>query len=618
MADETKTQIPKPTRQRGPMGRTGGMRRGEKAKDFKGTMRQLLGYIGQHKIAVFTAVAFAVCSVIFNIVGPKVLGQVTTKLFEGLVAKVNGTGDVDFAWIAKTLGFLLCLYLASSVCSLIQGWLMTGVTQKICYRMRKEIAAKIAVVPMSYFNGHSKGDVLSRITNDVDTLGQSLNQSVTQLITSVTQIIGVLIMMLSISLPLTGVTVLTLPAAAIILMVMIHFSQPYFREQQQVLGTVNGIIEEDFAGQNVIQVFDRAEASIEEFDRQNDRLFISGWRSQFLSGLMMPLMSLVGNMGYVGVVVVGAQLALTGNATPGDIQSFIQYVRNFTQPVQQLGNVSNTMQSMAAATERVFEFLAAPEEEQKADAQIPEKRPGHVEFDHVKFGYTPDKTIIHDFSCEAQPGQTIAIVGPTGAGKTTLIKLLQRFYDVDGGSLRVEGVDVRDWDRAALRGEFAMVLQDTWLFNGTIRENIRYGRPDASDAEVEAAARAARCDHFIHTLAGGYDFMINEEGTNLSQGQRQLVTIARAILADRPALILDEATSNVDTRTEELIQRAMDVLMQGRTSFVIAHRLSTIRNADVILVIRDGDIVEKGTHDELLAQGGFYADLYNSQFDEAA
>lgn len=618
MADETKTQIPKPTRQRGPMGRMGGMRRGEKAKDFKGTMRQLLGYIGQHKIAVFTAVAFAVCSVIFNIVGPKVLGQVTTKLFEGLVAKVNGTGDVDFAWIAKTLGFLLCLYLASSACSLIQGWLMTGVTQKICYRMRKEIAAKIAVVPMSYFNGHSKGDVLSRITNDVDTLGQSLNQSVTQLITSVTQIIGVLIMMLSISLPLTGVTVLTLPAAAIILMVMIHFSQPYFREQQQVLGTVNGIIEEDFAGQNVIQVFDRAEASIEEFDRQNDRLFISGWRSQFLSGLMMPLMSLVGNMGYVGVVVVGAQLALTGNATPGDIQSFIQYVRNFTQPVQQLGNVSNTMQSMAAATERVFEFLAAPEEEQKADAQIPEKRPGHVEFDHVKFGYTPDKTIIHNFSCEAQPGQTIAIVGPTGAGKTTLIKLLQRFYDVDGGSLRVEGIDVRDWDRAALRGEFAMVLQDTWLFNGTIRENIRYGRPDASDAEVEAAARAARCDHFIHTLAGGYDFMINEEGTNLSQGQRQLVTIARAILADRPALILDEATSNVDTRTEELIQRAMDALMQGRTSFVIAHRLSTIRNADVILVIRDGDIVEKGTHDELLAQGGFYADLYNSQFDEAA
>ena len=615
MADETKTQIPKPTRQRGPMGRMGGMGRGEKAKDFKGTMRQLLGYIGQHKIAVFTAVAFAVCSVIFNIVGPKVLGQVTTKLFEGLVAKVNGTGDVDFVWIAKTLGFLLCLYLASSACSLIQGWLMTGVTQKICYRMRKEIAAKIAVVPMSYFNGHSKGDVLSRITNDVDTLGQSLNQSVTQLITSVTQIIGVLVMMLSISLPLTGVTVLTLPAAAIILTVMIHFSQPYFREQQQVLGTVNGIIEEDFAGQNVIQVFDRAEASIEEFDRQNDRLFISGWRSQFLSGLMMPLMSLVGNMGYVGVVVVGAQLALTGNATPGDIQSFIQYVRNFTQPVQQLGNVSNTMQSMAASTERVFEFLAAPEEEQKADAQIPEKRPGHVEFDHVKFGYTPDKTIIHDFSCEAQPGQTIAIVGPTGAGKTTLIKLLQRFYDVDGGSLRVEGVDVRDWDRAALRGEFAMVLQDTWLFNGTIRENIRYGRPDASDAEVEAAARAARCDHFIHTLAGGYDFMINEEGTNLSQGQRQLISIARAAVADPPAMILDEATSSIDTRTEAIVQAGMDKLMEGRTTFVIAHRLSTVRNSDAIICLDHGRIIERGNHDELIAKRGYYYQLYTGAFE---
>ena len=590
----------------------------EKPKDFKGTMVKLLGYVGKHKIAVFFAIAFAMCSVIFNIIGPKVLGQVTTKLYEGLVAKVAGTGTVDFGWIGKTLLFLLGLYLASSACNLIQGWLMTGVTQKICYRMRKEIAEKITVVPMSYFNGHSKGDVLSRITNDVDTLGQSLNQSVTQLITSITQIVGVLVMMLSISLPLTGVVVVTLPVAAVVMGVMMRFSQPYFREQQQVLGAVNGIIEEDFAGQNVIQVFDRADAAVSEFDEKNDRLFISGWRSQFLSGLMMPLMSLVGNAGYVAVVVVGAQLALTGNATPGDIQSFIQYVRNFTQPVQQLANVSNTMQSMAAATERVFEFLAAPEEEQSADPQIPEARDGLVEFEHVKFGYDPAKPIIHDFTCTAEPGQTVAIVGPTGAGKTTLIKLLQRFYDVDAGSLRVDGVDVRDWDRAALREEFAMVLQDTWLFNGTIRENIRYGRPDATDAEVEAAAKAARCDHFIHTLAGGYDFMINEEGTNLSQGQRQLVTIARAVLADRPALILDEATSNVDTRTEELIQRAMDALMQGRTSFVIAHRLSTIRNADVILVLRDGDIVEKGTHEELLALGGFYAELYNSQFDEAA
>ena len=616
MADETnKTQAPA-RRQHGPMGGRGPMGRGEKPKDFKGTIRKLLGYVGRHKIAVFFAIAFAMCSVIFNIVGPKVLGKVTTKLYEGLVAKVQGTGAVDFDWIGKTLLLLLGLYLASSVCNLIQGWLMTGVTQKICYRMRKEIAEKIAVVPMSYFSGHSKGDVLSRITNDVDTLGQSLNQSVTQLITSLTQIVGVLVMMLSISLPLTGVVVVTLPAAAIIMGVMMHFSQPYFREQQQVLGAVNGVIEEDFAGQNVIQVFDRADAAVREFDEKNDRLFISGWRSQFLSGLMIPLMSLVSNAGYVAVVVVGAQLALTGSAPPGDIQSFIQYVRNFTQPVQQLANVSNTMQSMAAATERVFEFLAAPEEELAADPQIPEKRDGLVEFDHVKFGYDPEKTIIHDFSCTAEPGQTVAIVGPTGAGKTTLIKLLQRFYDVDGGSLRVDGVDVRDWDRAALREQFAMVLQDTWLFNGTIRENIRYGRPDATDAEVEAAARAARCDHFIHTLAGGYDFMINEEGTNLSQGQRQLVTIARAFLADRPALILDEATSNVDTRTEVRIQQAMDALMQGRTSFVIAHRLSTIKGADTILVLRDGDIVERGSHEELLAKNGFYAELYNSQFEE--
>ena len=620
MADDmSKTEVPKRQgRPAGPMGRRGPGRVVEKPKDFKGTMLKLLSYVGRHKVAVFFAATFAMASVIFNIVGPKVLGQVTTKLFEGLVAKVQGTGAVDFDWIGKTLLFLLGLYLASSACNLIQGWLMTGVTQKICYRMRKEIAQKITVIPMSYFNGHSKGDVLSRITNDVDTLGQSLNQSVTQLITSITQIVGVLVMMLSISLPLTGVVVVTLPVAAVIMGVMMHFSQPYFREQQRVLGSVNGIIEEDFAGQNVIQVFDRADAAVAEFDEKNDRLFISGWRSQFLSGLMMPLMSLVGNMGYVAVVVVGAQLALSGNATPGDIQSFIQYVRNFTQPVQQLANVSNTMQSMAAATERVFEFLAAPEEEQAAAPQIPEKRQGHVEFEHVRFGYTPDKTIIHDFTCDAEPGQTVAIVGPTGAGKTTLIKLLQRFYDVDGGSLRVDGVDVRDWDRAALRDQFAMVLQDTWLFNGTIRENIRYGRPDATDEEVEAAAKAARCDHFIHTLAGGYDFMINEEGTNLSQGQRQLVTIARAVLADRPALILDEATSNVDTRTEELIQRAMDTLMEGRTSFVIAHRLSTIRNADVILVLRDGDIVEKGTHEELLARGGFYAELYNSQFEDAA
>lgn len=600
------------------MGPAGRGRSVERAKDFRGTMVKLLGYVGRHKVAVFLGIAFAVCSVVFNIVGPKVLGSVTTKLYEGLVATVEGTGSVDFAWIGTTLLGLLGLYLASSACSLIQGWLMTGVTQRVCYRMRAEIADKISVIPMSYFNGHSKGDVLSRITNDVDTLGQSLNQSITQLITSVTQVVGVLVMMLSISLPLTGVTVLTLPLSIVIVGVVVHFSQRYFREQQQVLGTVNGIVEEDFSGQSVIQVFDRSDAAVAEFEVENDRLFTSAWRSQFLSGLMMPLMSLVGNMGYVGVVVVGAQLALTGQAMPGDIQSFIQYVRNFTQPIQQLANVSNTLQSMAAATERVFEFLDAPEEDEPAEPRVPEAREGRVEFDHVRFGYEPDQPIIHDFSFAAEPGTTVAIVGPTGAGKTTLIKLLQRFWDVDGGSLRVDGIDVRDWERSELRSEFAMVLQDTWLFNGTIRENIRYGRPDATDEEVEAAARAARCDHFIHTLAGGYDFVINEEGTNLSQGQRQLVTIARAVLADRPALILDEATSNVDTRTEELIQRAMDELMRGRTSFVIAHRLSTIRNADVILVLRDGDIVEQGTHAELLARDGFYAELYNSQFDHAA
>ncbi len=600
---------------RGPMG---GRRAVEEPHDFGKVMGKLVNYCRNYLPVIIIALILGAAGTVCQIVGPDKLKDMTNEITKGLPAMVHGKpvmNSIDMDAVSRIAWLLVALYVGYALLSYLQSWLMANVTQRTAQQLREAISQKINRLPLKYFDKVSYGDVLSRITNDVDTLGQSLNQSVTQLITSVTQIIGVLVMMLSISLPLTGVTVLTLPAAAIILVVMIHFSQPYFREQQQVLGAVNGIIEEDFAGQNVIQVFDRAEASIEEFDRQNDRLFISGWRSQFLSGLMMPLMSLVGNMGYVGVVVVGAQLALTGNATPGDIQSFIQYVRNFTQPVQQLGNVSNTMQSMAAATERVFEFLAAPEEEQKADAQIPEKRPGHVEFDHVKFGYTPDKTIIHDFSCEAQPGQTIAIVGPTGAGKTTLIKLLQRFYDVDGGSLRVEGVDVRDWDRAALRGEFAMVLQDTWLFNGTIRENIRYGRPDATDAEVEAAARAARCDHFIHTLAGGYDFMINEEGTNLSQGQRQLVTIARAILADRPALILDEATSNVDTRTEELIQRAMDALMQGRTSFVIAHRLSTVRNSDVIICLDHGRVIERGNHDELIAKKGYYYQLYTGAFE---
>jgi ATP-binding cassette subfamily B protein len=608
----TKTQARKPVS-------GGGIRMyTERPKDFKGTIGKLLHYIGRHKVALAFAIAFAVASVVFNVVGPKVLGQATTKLYEGLVARVQGTGEVDFAGIAEILVFLLGLYLTSAACQFVQGWLMVGVTQRVCYRMRKQIAEKISVVPMSYFEDHSKGDVLSRITNDVDTLGMSLNQSVTQLITSVTQVIGVCVMMLSISLPLTGVTLLTLPVSIVIVGCVVHFSQRFFREQQAVLGEVNGRIEEDFAGQDVIQVFDRGDKAVEEFDDANGRLFDSAWKSQFLSGLMQPLMTLVGNMGYVGVVVVGAQLAIAGSIQPGDIQSFIQYVRNFTMPIQQLANVSNMLQMMAAAAERVFQFLDAPEEsEPESPVEVAmDGRHGAVSFDHVRFGYLPDKTIIHDFTCDVEPGRTVAIVGPTGAGKTTLMKLMLRFYDVSDGTLEVEGHDVRDWDRADLRDDFAMVLQDTWLFRGTIRENIRYGRLEATDAEVEAAAKAAHCDHFIHTLAGGYDFQINEEGTNLSQGQRQLVTIARAILADRPILILDEATSNVDTRTEEVIQHAMDRLMEGRTSFVIAHRLSTIRDADQILVLRDGDVVETGTHEELLAAGGFYAGLYNSQFED--
>ena len=589
----------------------------EKPKDFKGTIRKLLAYIGRHKVSLVLAVVFAIVSVVFNVIGPKVLGQATTKLFEGLVAKVQGTGSVDFGAIGTILATLLVLYVASAAASFVQGWLMSGVTQRVCYRMRKEIAEKISVIPMSYFEDHSKGDVLSRITNDVDTLGQSLNQSVTQLITSVTQLVGVTVMMLSISLALTGVTFLTLPVSVAIVSVVVHFSQRYFKQQQKVLGSVNGQVEEDFAGQDVIQVFDRADDAVARFDGDNDRLYESAWKSQFLSGLMMPLMTFVGNMGYVAVVVVGAMLAIQGTIQPGDIQSFIQYVRNFTQPIQQLANVSNMLQQMAAAAERVFEFLSAPEEPETAKpGEVLGERGGAVSFEHVRFGYLPGKTVIRDFTCDIDHAETVAIVGPTGAGKTTLMKLMLRFYDVDSGHLSVDGHDVRDLPRENLRDEFAMVLQDTWMFKGSIRENIRYGKLDATDAEVEAAAEAAHCDHFIRTLPGGYDFEINEEASNVSSGQRQLLTIARAVLADKPILILDEATSNVDTRTEELIQHAMDQLMVGRTSFVIAHRLSTIRNADKIFVVRDGDIVETGTHEELLAAGGFYANLYNSQFEE--
>ena len=590
----------------------------EKAKDFKGAVVKVVRYIAHDKLALFVAIACAVGSVAFNVMGPRVLGEATTELFRGIAAKVGGTGGVDFALIGRILATVLCIYITSSALSLVQGWLMTGVTQRVCYRLRRQIIEKIDRMPLAYFERVSTGDVMSRVTNDVDTLGQSLNQSVTQLITSVAQLIGVSVQMLSISVALAGVTFLTIPLSLLGVVLVVRTSQRHFRRQQVFLGSANGIIEESFAGQTLIQAYSRAERALGEFDEVNEKLYESGWRAQFLSGVMQPIMGLVGNLGYVAVVMMSAFLMISGRITVGNAQAFFQYIRNFTQPITQLSQVSNMLQMLAAAAERIFEFLDEDEEDDPAPLSESLRATGSVEFDHVRFGYIPEKTVIHDFNCSVEPGQTVAIVGPTGAGKTTLMKLLMRFYDVNAGSIRVNGADVRSLPREDLRSNFAMVLQDTWLFKGSIRENIRYGNIEADDAMVEAAARTALADHFIRTLPGGYDFELNEDASNVSQGQRQLITIARALLANRPILILDEATSNVDTRTEERIQRAMDILMAGRTSFVIAHRLSTIRSADVILVLRDGDIVESGSHEELLARGGFYAELYNSQFDEGA
>lgn len=592
--------------------------RTDKPKNFKQATKRLISYLAAHKIALIVTIIFAIASVVFNIIGPKILGQVTTDLYEGLIAKVQGTGSINFHHIAQILLALLLLYCVSALCGFIQNWLMCGVTQKICYKLRKEIAEKISCIPVSYFDKHSKGDVLSRITNDVDTLSSSINQCVTQSITAVTQIVGIIIMMFSISPLLCGVACLVLPAAALALSLIVKASQRFFVAQQNTLGAVNGIVEEDFAGQNIIQIFNRQHKATKDFTSANDKLFESAWKAQFISGIMPPFMNLISNMGYVGVVVVGAKLAIQGSIHVGDVQSFIQYVKNFNQPVRQLGNIGNVLQSTAAAAERVFDFLDAEEELDGADAHVhhhTNKQKIAVAFKDISFGYEKEAPVIKDFSADILQGQTVAIVGPTGAGKSTLMKLLMRYYDIDKGTIYVDGQDIQQWKRKELRQQFSMVLQDSWLFSGTIRENIAYGSPQATDEEIMAAARAAQCDKIIQALDGGLDFVINEDASNVSQGERQLFTIARAILANRPMLILDEATSNVDTRTEELIQKAMNKLMAAKTSFVIAHRLSTIKAADTILVVKEGNIVEQGTHEELLDEQGFYAKLYNSQFE---
>ncbi len=607
---------------RGGFGRPGGpmqFTKGEKARDFRGTMKKLIAYLGQHRVAVIVVFVFAIASTAANIVGPKILGQATTKLFEGVMAQLAGTGGIDFDSIGQIVLTVLGLYLLSALFGYLQGWIMANVSTDITYRLRRDIAEKINRLPLTYFDKTTHGEVLSRITNDVDTVNQTLSQSLTQIITSVVTVVGILGMMFSINWMMTLVALLIVPLSMAVAGLIISQSQKFFMQQQDYLGHVNGHVEEMYGGHLVMKAFNGEAASIATFDKSNDKLYDAAWRSQFLSGMMMPIMMFVGNLGYVAVTILGGWLAVQGTVTVGDIQAFIQYVRSFTQPITQLANISNILQQTAAAAERVFEFLAEPEEVAETTVPVKVSQPeGHVEFQDVHFGYSEDKIVINDFSAVAHPGQKVAIVGPTGAGKTTMVKLLMRFYDVNSGAILVDGSDIRDYTRSDLRKLFGMVLQDTWLYNDTILENIRYGRPGATDEEVIAAAQAAHVDHFVHTLPGGYQMVLNEEASNVSQGQKQLLTIARAILADPKILILDEATSSVDTRTEILIQKAMDTLMKNRTSFVIAHRLSTIRDADLILVMRHGDIVEQGTHEELLAAGGFYAELHNSQFEKVA
>ena len=591
----------------------------EKAKDFKGSIGKLFAYMKQYHVAVAVVILCAIASTVFSVIGPDILGKATTELSNGLLAKIQGTGSIDFTKIGQILLFVLGLYLLSTLFGFVQGWLMTGVTQKVCYRMRKDISEKIDRMPMAYFESRTYGEVLSRITNDVDTLGQSLNQSITQIITSVATMVGVLVMMLRISPLMTLIAVVILPISVTLISLVVKKSQKYFKQQQEYLGHINGQVEETYAGHTVIQAYNKEKDMVQQFQETNDTLYHSAWKSQFLSGLMQPIMMFVGNLGYAAVALSGGLLAIRGTITIGDIQAFIQYVKNFTQPMQQIAQVLNQVQSMAAASERVFEFLEEAEEVQTAEHPLELANvEGNVDFQHVSFGYQPEQCVIHDFSSKVKSGQKIAIVGPTGAGKTTMVKLLMRFYDVSGGAILLDGHDVRDFDRHKLRESFGMVLQDTWLFQGTIMENIRYGRLDATDEEVIAAAKAAHADSFIRQLPDGYQMELNEDASNVSQGQKQLLTIARAILADNRVMILDEATSSVDTRTEILIQKAMDHLMEGRTSFIIAHRLSTIRNADMILVMKDGDIIEQGTHEELLEKNGFYADLYRSQFAQTA